>query len=89
VTLKVAELLPAATVTEDGTVASAEVLDKVTTTPPVGAGPVRVTVPVEVVAPVTVEGFRDKPLSTGARIESTAFWLEEPFTAVIVAVTFP
>jgi hypothetical protein len=35
---------PAATVTEAGTVAAGLLLDSVTTAPPVGAGPLRVTV---------------------------------------------
>ena len=46
VTAKVPVALPAATVTEAGTVAAAVLLlDKVTVTPPLGADPVRVTVP--------------------------------------------
>lgn len=55
---KVAEVAPAATVTLTGTVA-AEVLslESVMTAPPVGAGALIVTVPVEEVPPVTVVGF--------------------------------
>jgi len=83
--VNVAELLPAATVTEEGTVASAEVLDRVTTDPPVGAGPVSVTVPVEEDPPVTVEGFKDSPPTAAGRTESTAFCTEDPCAAVIVA----
>jgi hypothetical protein len=58
-TVKVAVVALAATVTLLGTVAAAVLLlDKVTTVPPVGAGPFRVTVPVELVLPpVTVVGL--------------------------------
>ncbi len=58
-TVKVADDVPAATVTLGGTVA-ADVLELVSaiTAPPGGAGPDRVTVPVELEPPVTVDGFR-------------------------------
>lgn len=46
VILKVAEVLPAGTVTVDGTCASALLLASVTVTPPAGAAPLSVTVPV-------------------------------------------
>ena len=56
---KVAVEAPAGTVTLVGTVA-AEVLllVKLTATPPVGAAPLSVTVPVDVPPPVTVAGLR-------------------------------
>jgi hypothetical protein len=47
VTVKVAVVLPAATVTEAGTVAAALLLDKATERPPVGAALFKVIVPVE------------------------------------------
>ena len=58
VTENVALLAPPATVTLAGTVA-AEVLslDKDTTAPPPGAGPLSVTVPVEELPPTTLVGF--------------------------------
>jgi hypothetical protein len=66
VTVKVAVVLPAATVTEAGTVAAdVLLLDKVTTDPPVGAAPDRVIVPADVVPPVTEVGFRVKELKAG------------------------
>jgi len=67
VTVKVAVVAPAATVTLDGTVAAAVLLLlSVTTSPPVGAGPLNVTVPVDEVPPVTVAGFKLTVLGTGA-----------------------
>jgi hypothetical protein len=58
VTLKEPVLLPAAIVTEAGTVA-AEVLllVRVTVTPPLGAALLRLTVPVDELPPVTLAGF--------------------------------
>src|SRR5262249_46198563 len=54
VTLKVALLAPAATVTLAGTPATVVLLiDRVTTAPPAGAGAVRVAVPVLLAAPPT------------------------------------
>ena len=52
-------VLPAATVTEAGTVAEALLLDKDTEAPPAGAAPLKVTVPVEDVKLSTVVGLRE------------------------------
>jgi len=57
VTVKVALVAPAGTVTLAGTVADAELLRSVTPRPPAGAGPLRVTVPVEEVPAFTVVGL--------------------------------
>jgi hypothetical protein len=62
VTVNVALLLPAATVTVAGTVAAGSLLPSVITAPPAGAGPFRVTVPVELPPPVTLAGFKLKEL---------------------------
>ena len=57
VTMNVAELLPDGTVTLAGTPATVGLLlDNATATPPAGAGPLRVTVPVEELPAFTVEG---------------------------------
>jgi hypothetical protein len=67
VIVKVAVVLPAATVTLAGTVATPVLLlDKETTAPPVGAGAVRVTVPVEVLPPATLVGLRANEFSCTA-----------------------
>ena len=74
VTMKVAVVAPAATVTLAGTVA-AEVLllDRDTMAPPTGAGPLRVTVPVEGLPPTTLVGFtatEDMVTGTGVTISA-------------------
>ena len=58
VTVNVALLAPAATVTLAGTVAvDVLLLERETAAPPVSAGPLSVTVPVEGDPPVTLVGF--------------------------------
>jgi hypothetical protein len=55
--LKVALLAPAGTVTLEGTLAAPLLLESMTCAPPAGAGPLKVTVPVENCAPpITLEG---------------------------------
>ncbi len=71
-TINVAEVFPARIVTELGTVAADFVLAMDTTKPPVGAGPLSVTVPVEVLPPFSVVGFRLKLKIDGALITKTA-----------------
>jgi hypothetical protein len=65
VTEKDAVVWPAATVTlpADTCATAVLLLDSVTVAPPVGAGPVRVTVPLEEVPPATLAGFRETELS--------------------------
>ena len=58
VTVNVRLVLPAATVTLEGTVATAVLLlDSVTTAPPLGAAALKVTVPVDEMPPTTVVGL--------------------------------
>src|ERR1700757_421553 len=68
VTENVALVNPAPTVTlGTATWATAVLLlDRVTTAPPVGAGPLSVTVPVEPLPPTTLVGFNDTELTTTA-----------------------
>src|SRR6476660_10540400 len=68
---KVALLAPAGTVTLAGTVAAVLLLDSVTVAPPVGAAPLRVTVPVDELPPVTLVGLtatEDKDKAAGVTV---------------------
>lgn len=58
VTVKLALVDPEGTVTLLGTLAEELLLLKLTTVPPEGAAELRVTVPVELVPPVTLVGFK-------------------------------
>jgi hypothetical protein len=88
--VKVALVLPAATVTEAGTVADALLLESDTLAPPEGAAPVKVTVPVAEVPPVTLAGLTETDeraaLPAGVRV-SAAVLLTLLYVPVIVAET--
>ena len=59
VTVKLALVAPASTVTLAGTFAAVELSESVTTAPPAGAAALKVTVPVEEFPPTTLVGLRD------------------------------
>jgi len=82
---KVAEVAPAATVIDPGKVADVEVEASVTTAPPVGAGRLSVTVPVDVFPPTTLVGFKLTPFSKDASTVSVAVFDELPSVPLIVA----
>ena len=63
VIVNVALVLPLGIVTLAGTLAADELSLSETTTPPLGAVPLNVTVPVEVVPPVTLVGFNESELN--------------------------
>ena len=66
-TVNVALVAPAATVTLDGTRAAVVLLlDNATDAPPAGAAPLNVTVPVDEFPPVTLVGFSASELSVTA-----------------------
>src|SRR5467141_3590883 len=66
-TVNVALVAPAATVTLDGVLATfVLLLESVTTAPPEGAAPLNVTVPVEEFPPVTLVGLTESEESVGA-----------------------
>src|SRR2546425_5228634 len=65
-TVKVTLLAPAGTITLEGTLAAPLLLERKTWAVPAGAGPVRVTVPVEDWPPKTFAGFSVNEESVGA-----------------------
>lgn len=78
-TVKVALLLPAGTVTLAGTLADPLLLERLTTAPPAGAGPLSVTVPVEDCAPpTTLVGLRVSEETVGGVTASEAAVLAPP-----------
>lgn len=72
VTVKVPVDEPAATVTLAGVCACGLLEPRVTATPPLGAGPLSVTVPIEALPPTTVVGERDRPTKSGGVTVSVA-----------------
>ena len=87
VTAKVALELPAATVIEAGTEADEELSVRLTVVPAAGAGPVKVTVPVEPFPPTTVVGFKLTEYSvTDEATVNAAVLLMLPYFAVMVAL---
>jgi hypothetical protein len=71
VTVAVSLVFPAAIVTL-ASVAAGELLLKVTSAPPGGAEPVRVTVAVEVAPPITDVGLTETPLSVAGTMVRVA-----------------
>jgi hypothetical protein len=74
-------------VMDEDTVASVMLLASETTEPPTGAGPERVTVPVEVFPPTTEVGLSAREDSVGEITARFAFTDVLPTIAVIVSIT--
>lgn len=88
VTVNVALMLPAGTVTEGGTLTEELLLDNATVTPPAGAGLAKLTVPVNVVPPWTLAGLNETLNHAPAgMMVSAAALLAPSWVAEIVAVT--
>ena len=88
VTVNVAVVAPAATVTVLGTLADGSLLLRVTTAPPEGADALRVTVPVELAwPPTTVVGLRvtEVTISGGVTVR-VAVWVTPLRVARMVTV---
>jgi hypothetical protein len=86
VTLNVAEVAPAATVTLAGTEALALFEERLTTKPPEGAALNRVTVPVDEVPPTTEFGDTDTPLRPAGLTDKDAVLTVLPCVAEIVTL---
>jgi hypothetical protein len=91
-TVKVALVFPACTVTLEGTVATdVLLLVRVTVAPPEGAAALRVTVPVELFLPLTLVGFRvseERVTAPAGVMVRVACWELDPRVAVIVTFGF-
>lgn len=76
VTVKVAAVAPGATVTLEGTVATAVLLlESWIVTPADGAAPLRVTVPVDGLPPTTFDGFKFNEDNAGRVIVNVAVFV--------------
>ncbi len=85
-TVKVAEVAPAATVTEAGSVALPEFEARLTITPPVGAAPLSDTEPEEVLPPTTVDGDTATEETVGGLIVRDEVIDAREIVAVMAAV---
>jgi hypothetical protein len=93
-TLKVALVAPAGTITLEGTLAAPLSLESATCAPPAGAGPLSVTVPVEDDPPITLDGLSVSEETVGRGGGATVRVIEVvcvkvPDVPVTVAVTVP
>ena len=89
-TANVALVAPPATVTLAGIFAADGLsLLREITTPPTGAGPFSVTVPMEPFPPATVEGLRERDDSEGRFTVRLADLVTPPYTAEIVTAVDP
>jgi len=86
-TVNAAEVWPAATVTEDGTVTPVLLLERTTTRPAAGAALDRLTVPLDDVPPTTEDGLSCTLMSVGAVTVSGAVWVVEPSVPLMMAFT--
>lgn len=81
------DVAPAGNVREaDTTAAAVLLLDKLTTIPPVGAGPLRETVPVDAAPPTTEVGLSVSDVTVGGLMVRVDVLETVPCVAVTVAV---
>ena len=84
--MKLAEVAPAGIETLDGGVALESDDVKLTSIPPIGDAPLKVTVPVAEVPPPTVDGVTVKLMGVGGLIVILAVAKEMPRVALMVAI---
>src|SRR5207302_1942414 len=88
--VKVALLLPAGTITLEGTLAAPLLLESITCAPPAGAGPLSVTVPMDDCAPpITLVGFNVSEETAGGVIGVTGSTIVWSLDAGMCAVCYP
>jgi len=85
-TVNVADVCPAGIVTVEGTGPLVELAVRFTIAPPVGAIPLRVTVPVALAPPLTDAGLKATPTNKAGVIVKLADFEPEPDVAVIATV---
>ncbi len=78
VIVNVALVLPPGTVTVAGSLATDELSLSETTAPPLGAAALNVTVPWDVLPPLTLVGFRERALNAGGVTVSVAVFVTPP-----------
>jgi len=82
--VNVVPVLPSGTVTLDGMVTTAGVsLLSVTIAPPLGATPLKVTAPWDVVPPVTLVGLTERVINNGGFTVRVAVLVTPPYVAVM------
>jgi hypothetical protein len=86
---KLALVAPAATVTEDGTVTDPELLDRLTTWPPVGAAAFSFTVQLSVPAPVSEALVQLRLLGIACPVPLREIVEVVPVEELLVSVSFP
>jgi hypothetical protein len=86
---KLALVAPAATVTEVGTVTAVELLDRVTTWPPVGAAAFKSTLQPSVAAPVSDASIQPSPLGMAWPVPLSVMVEVVPAEELLVRVTVP
>ena len=86
---KLALVVPAATLTEAGTVTEAELLARLAANPPLGAAAFSVTLQASVPAPVIDELVQETELSTGTPVPERLMEFELPEDELLATVTAP
>lgn len=89
VAVKLAEVAPAATVTDAGTVTAELLLARLTTNPPLADAAFNVTVQLSVPAPLIEPDAQLNPVSTGTPLPLRLITVEVPLEELLVSVREP